>query len=135
MGFLIRWSSGDLPPPMFIQDPPTILQDPPPMFIQDPTSTILPYTPTILSSPPRISNCLLRSFFSSKILQQCLLPILIEQSGNFGPVLNIFLINLNYLSQFSKLIIGSQIQTRRVDLSKTLVTSVCVSGFLLEFNI
>ena len=134
MGFLIRWSSGDLPPPMFIQDhTPTILQDPPissQLGTQDPSSRT-----KILLSLPRISNCLLRSFFSSKILQQCLLPILIEQSGHFGPVLNIFLINLNYLSQFSKLIIGSQIQTRRVDLSKTLVTSVCVSGFLLEFNI
>ena len=133
MGFLIRWSSGDLPPPMFIQDhTPTILQDPPissQLGTQDPSSRT-----KILLFLPRISHCLLRSFFSSKILQ-CVLPILIEQSGNFGPVLKTFLINLNYLSQFSKLIIGSQIQTRRVDLSKTLVTSVCVSGFLLEFNI
>ena len=39
MGFLIRWSAGDLPPPMFLQDSlPTILQDHPPTIIKGPFS-------------------------------------------------------------------------------------------------
>ena len=69
MGFLIRWSAGDPPSPMFIQDPPpTILQDPSShlkffLLLQDP-----PYPPrSSLSSkilllfqdpPPIIFQCL-----------------------------------------------------------------------------